>query len=157
MKNPYGITMFCDDFRVEADGKFIFIGVYPGDLNIEAKPPVVFPSFSAIIQLRIPIEIKISSLKVLITKKTPNAFEEIARIEHDFNGGLPSYQAPPEALRVPDDEVFMHFSIPVSWKPFHINESCALRVQAIVNNDIKFKAGGVRLNIINPETKKIVI
>jgi len=157
MTNPFGITIFCDDFRLEAGGKMLFIGAYPGDLNIEAKPPVVLPTFSAMVQLRVPIDIEVSSLKISILKKTVKNIEEIARVNHEFMGGMPPFEAPPAELSMPDDELFYHFGMPFSWSPFRLDESCALRVRAVINNEIEFKVGGIRLNIINPDSKELVL
>lgn len=40
----YGSCVFCDDLRVEANGKFFYIGVYPsGHMFINAPFPFVIP------------------------------------------------------------------------------------------------------------------
>jgi hypothetical protein len=41
----YGYTMFCDDIRMEADRKAMFIGVYAGHMFVHANFPVTLPKF----------------------------------------------------------------------------------------------------------------
>lgn len=42
MRSIHADVIFCDDIRQENTGKFIFIGVYPGDL-IPSVLPAAFP------------------------------------------------------------------------------------------------------------------
>lgn len=43
---PYGFTIFCDDIRQEASGKFLFIGVYRGSLIVKGAFPALLPTFA---------------------------------------------------------------------------------------------------------------
>jgi hypothetical protein len=47
----FGYTLFCDDIRQEADGKFFFIGVYGADMFIHMPFPVTLPKFAFAITL----------------------------------------------------------------------------------------------------------
>jgi hypothetical protein len=42
----FGTTLFCDDIRQEADGKFIFIGVYGSAMLVRVPFPVTLPKFA---------------------------------------------------------------------------------------------------------------
>jgi hypothetical protein len=42
--DAFGSTIFCDDIRTEVDGKYSFIGVYPGGLRVPTFPTVL-PKF----------------------------------------------------------------------------------------------------------------
>lgn len=39
----YGYTIFCDDIRVEAAGKLIYIGAYGGEMILNGTLPFVLP------------------------------------------------------------------------------------------------------------------
>lgn len=36
---PYGYTVFCDDVRQEINHKTMILGIYTGDIIVEAEPP----------------------------------------------------------------------------------------------------------------------
>jgi len=50
-KTPYGFTTFFDDLRQEANGKYIFSGVYTGSMLLPMVPAVL-PTFSVMITYR---------------------------------------------------------------------------------------------------------
>jgi hypothetical protein len=45
MKEPYGVTIFCDDVRDELFNKKTLIGVYTGELLIGGEFPALLPTF----------------------------------------------------------------------------------------------------------------
>jgi hypothetical protein len=62
---PYGYTIFCDDIRQEANGKWIYIGVYSAEMIIFGVPPMLLPTFVAATTYRerpgesdVPVKIK---------------------------------------------------------------------------------------------------
>jgi hypothetical protein len=42
----YGYSIFCDDIRVEIDGKLTFVGSYGGRMYVNAPFPVTLPKFA---------------------------------------------------------------------------------------------------------------
>lgn len=46
---PSGFVIFCDDVRTEANGKFIYIGIYGGDILISPHFPIRLPTFCAVV------------------------------------------------------------------------------------------------------------
>lgn len=46
---PYGYTIFCDDVRLEASGKSIYIGIYRDSLILNTQLPSVLPKFCLVI------------------------------------------------------------------------------------------------------------
>lgn len=46
---PYGYTIFCDDVRQEMGGKVSHMGIYRGQLIINAPLPVTLPKFAFVI------------------------------------------------------------------------------------------------------------
>lgn len=45
---PSGHSIFCDDLRMESNGKSMYIGIYTGDMLVESFPTIL-PSFRVII------------------------------------------------------------------------------------------------------------
>jgi hypothetical protein len=49
-QTPRGFSIFCDDVRLEATGKQIYIGVYTGEMFIQPAFPVTLPTFSIVMR-----------------------------------------------------------------------------------------------------------
>jgi hypothetical protein len=70
MKEPYGITIFCDDIRDEVSNKKTLVGVYNGELVIGSLPAVV-PTFGLAVTYLEPLEMPVKpvSIKVFVPNK----------------------------------------------------------------------------------------
>jgi hypothetical protein len=63
---PNGYSIFCDDVRVEANGKQILIGVYYGDMLLPVMP-VQLPIFSVVIRYNERVNESELPVKIVIT------------------------------------------------------------------------------------------
>ena len=62
----YGYTLFCDDIRLEADGKFNFIGTYQSQMFVQGSFPVTLPKFAFGISLLQRREHFVADARILI-------------------------------------------------------------------------------------------
>jgi hypothetical protein len=54
MKEPLGISLFCDDIRFEQGNKMTLVGCYGPDMIINGPIPTVIPKLGILVQLRLP-------------------------------------------------------------------------------------------------------
>jgi hypothetical protein len=66
LPDVYGYTLFCDDIRLEADGKFNFIGTYQSQMFVQGSFPVILPKFGFGISLLQRREHFVANAKILI-------------------------------------------------------------------------------------------
>ena len=62
----YGMTIFCDDIREELSGKISLIGVYGGDLVVNAPFPLWLPRICFLINAFFNPELTIKSPQLII-------------------------------------------------------------------------------------------
>jgi hypothetical protein len=100
--------VFCDDIRQEANGKFLLIGVYAGELVVapagNEKPPLMV-TLATYIEMS-DLQGGTTSLEADVRFKTAQGTKTVNRIEwqnHVGNPEVPSVLAP-TGLRLPVDE-----------------------------------------------------
>lgn len=122
MRDPYGITLFCDDIRAEVGGKLTYVGHYTGDLIVHSNAPAVLPKLVAVTQLVIPAEFHLSALRLLVTRFGPASKDRV----YETNFG-----APPDATKGRD---FIRGVFPIVLTQFELPENCSLRVDALFDD-----------------------
>jgi hypothetical protein len=124
---PYGWTIFCDDIRAEIGGKFSYMGVYGGTMNIHAKTfPATLPRLALSIRYRIALDdlrLENVNIKVLLPgdeEGKPTVDAEIPITEVIANMDPPT---------LPGD-AFREFVTNIILAPVTIKEKGRLRVRA---------------------------
>lgn len=100
----YGYSVFCDDIRVEADGKLSFMGCYNGVMFVSHSFPVVLPKFCVHLHVLSPADQPYSSIlarcygpgqeqPVVEESIDPPSYEDQMRIMAELRGnpGIPRY------------------------------------------------------------------
>lgn len=63
----FGHTIFCDDIRVEQSGKFIYVGVYQGAMQVHVDFPVKLPKMSFAISIMQRVDLFIPNINIRIS------------------------------------------------------------------------------------------
>ena len=118
-------VIYCDDVRQEVGNKQSLIGVYPGDLYLEALPAVL-PRLCMVATLVLPAAECYESLRIKAMQGEHCLFE---------SGDIP----PPGDVVIEgaqagdndwDEEPMMRLSLVLVLSPFQVDEEIALRVVA---------------------------
>jgi hypothetical protein len=62
----FGYTVFCDDIRVEHDGKITFVGSYSGRMYVNGTFPVTLPKFAISVAFNQAKDAFVAHLKLLV-------------------------------------------------------------------------------------------
>lgn len=129
MREPYGITLFCDDIRHEINGKTTMVGVYSSNLVLPNNEPALLPSLFASVQIYIPHEYKFDEGKLMVSSLDGEEVTVVTELE------LPSPQADEGS-----PERYIVFRINVSLTPFAAKPGTRLQVRAYFEGN-EFKLG----------------
>src|ERR1700687_1071273 len=143
----YGHTIFCDDIRIEMDGKASFIGSYMGQLSVR-EFPAVLPKFGFGINLYQRREVFIPDTKLLIFM--PGDSEDTASIQAnvaDIQGGEALRQADSIAGLLPDQKAYVAVRANLIIAPFTVSQAGVIKVRA-VHDDKLIRLGAI--NIMQP-------
>ena|SRR5882757_7297458 len=133
----YGHSIFCDDIRAEADGKFTFVGVYPTQLMvIHTAFPITLPKLciGVVFNQRHSLFMPDLTLRVVM----PGDDEDRPSIEAELTGEVPA----PER-RTETDEYTM-FGSNIVFSPFTIERSGRIKVR-IVRDGTAYRLGSLRV------------
>jgi hypothetical protein len=81
LKNPLGISTFCDDIRFELHNKFSLIGCYVGEMVLFQPPPLVLPKLGIVVSARLPFE-RTPDIKLRVFM--PGDADDKPSIEHEI-------------------------------------------------------------------------
>ncbi len=127
----YGLTLFCEDFRIENTGKHMFIGVYQGGMNVHTAFPFVLHKF----------------VFAIFYSETAGAFPEDITIRVFLPGdadNAPSLEVPIVRSELPpppeaEDKILRLF-IPIVAQPLVLRQVGKIMVRAICG-DVTTKLG----------------
>jgi len=124
----FGLTLFCEDFRMESTGKHMYIGVYTTVMNVHAPFPFVIPKFVFAIHY----------------SEQPNVFSD----DLSFRIFLPGDPDDTPSIEVPvskesrekikydttDDEQILRMFLPIVAQPLVLKQEGRIRVRVICGN-----------------------
>lgn len=120
MREPYGITIFCDDIRYEMGGKITYVGVYHQTLNIRGELPIFLPVLYFAINLMVPSEYPAKQIAIKILKQKKNSEKEEVILD-----------LPPRDLELGGEpEKYQRTVIHLNISPLHIDGDFTLKVRA---------------------------
>lgn len=144
---PYGMTIFCDDFRHEDNGKFMIIGGYTGTMNFNGKTPFTLPTFAIVFQFNIPSKFKFSKIVLEAVFESDQGDENLIKIEmatdtKDRLSKIPS-------KLIDDDRKMFSIFFPSIISPFIIAREGMISTRVYLD-DKMFRAGSLKVNITEP-------
>jgi hypothetical protein len=145
----YGHATFCDDIRIEADGKLTYVGVYHGTMIVHVPFPVVIPKFC--------IEIAFFQKKSIFDPNMglrifmPGDAEDKPSIQADVTeiaeGAVKQQVAQGGALRLESEsesELVIQARTHMQFAPFTINEPGLIKIR-ILRQDKLHRLGSMRV------------
>lgn len=147
---PYGITLFCDDIRLEVSGKITLVGCYQNEMNFSAPAPAVLPALAAWINIRIPKAFEFSTVRILAIKDTDGEVEELSSIEvnlteEEKDQALSTTADDPHGARV------SVIGFQLRWAPIRFDAPCYVKIRAYLDGKHEVQAGALKVNFPQPE------
>lgn len=151
---PYGTTIFCDDIRHETNGKITLVGCYTAEMNFSGPPPGLLPSFSALVNIRIPKSVHFETIKVRVLKEESSESTEIFGAEVK----IPSEERE-KALKGGDaestEEKILSMIFPLQWSSLPINASGFIKVRARLDDGGEIRLGALKVNFPTDSEEKV--
>ncbi|WP_143595019.1 hypothetical protein [Thioclava sp. DLFJ4-1] len=142
---PYGTTIFCDDIRNEVNGKLTLIGCYSGDMNFTNPGPATLPTFSALVNIRIPKTTIFRSLKLHVIKEEGDQKQDILTADLDPDEE-DLRRIISEAEKQDKDGTMISLTLPCRWSPLPISESGFIKVRAYLDGEKEIRLGALKVN-----------
>ena len=140
---PTGHTIFCDDIRVEQNGQFSLIGVYPGGIVVHTPFPATIPKFAFSVIFSEPYELALRrDFPVSIRIYLPG---EVAPI---FEGTISAHR--PEAL-----SALLQGQLPLSEPDREVGPPVMLMVSNIILTQMVVREPGLIRVRISYDVKTI--
>lgn len=127
-------VIYCDDVRLEVGNKQSLIGVYPGDLYLEALPAVL-PKLCVVATLVMPAAESFESLRIKAMQGEHCLFAS-GDMPPPGDEAIPGAQAADNGLDTDsmdnglDQDPMMRLSLVLVLSPFQVDEETSLRVVA---------------------------
>jgi len=121
------MTLFCEDFRIENNGKHIFIGAYAGAMTVHTAFPVVLPKFVFAVFYYEVTGAFSDDIKVLIflpgdPDETPSIQVQISKDQRT--------QVPLDSSLSPEDQRLSVFA-PIIAAPLVLRQTGQIKVRAL--------------------------
>jgi hypothetical protein len=137
-QTPFGYTVFCDDIRREISDKITLVGVYTGDLQLQADTPATLTSLSMLINyFERPGE---STEAVKICVFVPGDNPEKPRVNFDLP---PDFREIDHQDKDTDDPI-NGVSLQITLVGFEVPEVGHIRVRAFRGQD-EIRIGSLRI------------
>lgn len=145
-ETPHGDTVFCDDIRQEIGGKFSYIGVYRGAINISATLPVALPKLAmAISYAERPGE---SDEPVELRCYLPGDKDSKPSLRFDLPVEQMRATAPPEDPET--DDQYWIVVVMAQFAPARIVKEGRIKVRAY-RGDTEIRLGSIPVRVVPPE------
>lgn len=143
----FGYTVFCDDIRQEATGKFIFIGVYQGTMFINADFPQTLPklSFSLHVVMKNELAKPPIKLRIFVPGDEENSSVEAEVGETEEGGFHKAATENSKAMGIPvEDHIHTVFFANMSFENFVIKQPGRIRVRIDIDGK-RYKLGSLNV------------
>jgi hypothetical protein len=134
----YGNTIFCDDIRLELEGKITYVGTYTGTLLVKLDFPVTLPKFCIAAMFAQKAGLFERNLKLLVF--LPGDSDEKASIEADV-------QVPPDVGTSPSNNEDPSYAIVGSnlmFAPLMIEKPGQIKVR-VLRNGVLHRIGALNV------------
>lgn len=144
------MSVFCDDIRMELGNKPSFMGVYTGDMLVQADGPVQLPKLSVATFLMIPINMEFTNLRVVLQQDLDGAISELARLDAD------QVERPPiPATKNPQDDRYWKLNFQMALTQFVIERESTLKVRAYIDDGEEIRLGSLPIKILPPPVLEV--
>jgi len=147
----FGLTLFCEDFRMESTGKHMYIGVYTTVMNVHAPFPFVIPKFVFAIHYAEQPDTFSDDLSFRIF--LPGDPDDTPSIEVPVPKESRKQKIKDDTLSA-DDEQLLRVFIPIVAQPLVLMQEGRIRVRAVCG-DFTAKLGTLRVAQQLPQTPPI--
>jgi hypothetical protein len=135
----YGMTIFCDDIREELSGKISLIGVYGGDLVVNAPFPLWLPKICFLINAFFNPELTIKSPQLIIY--FPGDAEDAPTVHADLPWNAEPVTGDPA---FPDAQPSINFRAQLIMGAVSLREEGYIRVRITHKNE-RIRVGALKL------------
>ncbi len=144
-QTPFGYVLFCDDAREDTTGKFIYTGVYTGNMQVASATPVTLGKICLVINYF----------------ERPNESEHPVHVSIFFPENPPeeagqTFVMPREQFRSVEagnaedlEDQMIRMTAVVEISPFHVVRSGSLKVR-IRRGDDTLTLGGLNIRLAGP-------
>jgi hypothetical protein len=143
-ENSYGITTFCDDIRMEVDGKITLVGCYGNEISILGIAPAFLPIFCAFVNFRGPTSLDFKEISIVISGEFGGQVTELGRV---------SVPRKDDGKNEISDAKSLALAIPFKFSPLVIPGEGFVRSRAYVD-DIEVKLGSIEILLKPPVTNQ---
>lgn len=149
MRNPHGISIFCDDIREEKSGKLIYVGVYAGTLAVlDEKYPLQLPQISIAVHTLIPSD--------YVAEQTQFTLK-VYLSENNEEPGFLVLERPPVNVNFDGNtETYIHYNFRIRLPQIVIRQESRLKVRGYFSDGSEIKLGvlNVKANVARKGDKK---
>jgi hypothetical protein len=150
---PYGVAIFCDDIREEAQKKLTYVGCYQGSLVIGADFPVALPKFAIGVVYNEPANLPVLPLKLRITwPGEPGGEDQVW--EADLDQKEPS----PDGSDVSDPDRVRRMVLNIVIAPLNILSPGMIRVR-VYRDGLQIKLGSLKIKrgeVLGPGSNTVI-
>lgn len=139
MPSPYGIAIFCEDVRQEAEGKNSYMGIFGATINLRGKKPAVLPKFVIAAHVNIPSSFHRPKVTIIVRRVSTEDTEEISKIEGEL-------ETPED--RAIGDGIFTQLVAINTILSFKVDDDCLIEASAHVN-DTEISLGSIPMNFVS--------
>ncbi len=143
-KSPYGITIFCDDFRQESSGKYIIIGGYNGLMNINGPLPAILPTLAIVFNFNAPLGYKFEKIILEAVYEYENNEDTVLNIDltEDFKNQNQDNTSTDDYERKITSVFF-----PAIVSPFEVRHEGRLSTRVYLD-DTMFRVGTLNIKLV---------
>lgn len=138
---PSGHSVFCDDMRMENNGKLMYLGIYNGDMLVESFPTIL-PVFRIIISYHERVGESSLPVRFVVTAPRGDKDEEIFQVEVP-RADLGSAALPDD---VSADESLFRTVLSPGFSPFAVTHPGRIKVRAYRGDD-EIRLGTLRIRL----------
>lgn len=131
-------TTFCDDIRHEVSNKLSYIGVYSGNLYVQAFP-VALPKLCVAIKVVTPRDKPLDSIRLRILKDD-ETFQEITVDEGQLSASMESLNG---QIKSELKNLAQTASFVIVFSPMQLDGPCTLRVRVAIGDEEELKGIGL--------------
>ncbi|MFK5599938.1 DUF6941 family protein [Methylobacterium sp. HMF5984] len=140
-----GYVIYCDDIRVEDNGKLMLIGVYGTDLIAQGEFPITLTQIQLLIRFRYTLEHCGKSLNINVY--LPGDDESTPSLVHGINTAQKPSASQLEGIKkaYADGPVFANLSIPLGLSHIQVDELGFIKVTLECEGEVK-RLNSLRIN-----------
>ena len=149
LPDVFGYTVFCDDIRQEANGKLIFIGVYPHEaMLVQGKFPLTLPRicFSILVAQKISSFLPTVGIQIFVPGDSSDAPSIVAEAGETVDGVVQDMaDMNSNSFGIPESErTYIKIFANMQFENFLLKEEGLIKVRADVGGK-RYKIGSLRV------------